>query len=214
MSKASPKPPPTARKRDPSFLARSLADRVILFRFSVLLNIALALYIVLQPHLIIAELRVPQRAIILDGAGSFSVSPLVELSDADALHRECAVGAIRAAFERNPVGPDRPAEVERWFTQAGRDKVAALVTNERREFREKQFFQKVVITSIETTATGRDTFAARAKGQLIRTGVLNDRAHIETVDFDLQLPMVVNPDMVSNKRYPYASWDLDIEYSR
>lgn len=214
MSKPPSKPKPKTKTAEPSFVSRALADRIVLLRLSFLANVGLVCFVVVQPFLVREQLRVPQRAIILDRAGSFSVSPLIDLDQATDLHRACARGAMLAAFERNPNGLDRPDQVTKWFTPPAREKIAQLVNSESAEFRAKQFFQKVVLTNIELSTTGPETFVANLRGQLIRTGVLNERVHVETLNFDIDLPMVVNPDMASNQRYPYAAWDLDVKYSR
>lgn len=206
-------PKPTTKHGTPSVVARALAEPRVLLRLSVLGNVALIFVIILQPFFILARLSVPQRAIILDGAGSFTASPLVNLPSATPLHVECAADATDALLERNPENFDRPDEVQRWFTKSARAKANTLLEAETPEFKGKHFYQKVVLTkAIETTATGRETFSAHVVGQLIRTGKLNDRLHVETVDFDLTLAFVLNPDMATNKRYPYATWDFDIRY--
>jgi hypothetical protein len=209
---------PRARKPlpsgEPSWLARSLADKTTLLRLSVLANVALVIWAFIQPILLLQQLHAPQRAIILDGAGSFSISPLLDLNSATPLQHAAAQDAAYAMLMRGPVQLDRPTQTDLWFTKSGREKVETLVKSETPEFDTKQFHQKATIEETGSIATGDGQFTAKVSGQLIRTGVLNGRVHVETKLFELQLQMVRNPDMLTNKRYPFAAWNFDLQYSR
>lgn len=210
-------PPKSLRTRQapvPSWLSRSLADKTTLLRISVLANVTLVLWAFVQPHLLLQQLQAPQRAIVLDGAGSYSISPLLDLNSATPLQHAAAQDAAYAMLMRGPAQVDRPSQLELWFTKKGRDKVETLVESESAEFLAKQFHQKVNIEETGSIATGDGQFTAKVTGQLIRTGLLNGRVHVETRLFELQLRMVRNPDMLTNKRYPFAAWDFDIQYVR
>lgn len=212
-----PTPPDAARPQPDrdgaSFFARALANRVIMLRLSMLANVALVGVALLQPHFLLEAMHAPQRAVVLDGAGSFTISPIVDLSGATPLQVACAADTINALFQRNPNGFDRPDEVQRWLVTNCREKAARLAKAENPEFKEKTFFQKPTVTeAITVTTTGPKTFDAHVVGQLIRTGVLNDRPHAEVKEYDVRLTFVLNPDMLVNKRYPYALWDFDLRY--
>jgi hypothetical protein len=199
---------------EPSWLARSLADKTTLLRLSVLANIALVMWAFVQPVLLLQQLHAPQRAILLDGAGSYSISPLLDLNSATPLQHAAAQDAAYAMLMRGPAQLDRPTQVDLWFTKIGREKVDTLVKSETAEFETKQFHQKATIEETGSIATGDGQFTAKVSGQLIRTGVLNGRVHVETKLFELQLQMIRNPDMLTNKRYPFAAWNFDLQYSR
>lgn len=205
---------PATKSGEPPWLARTLADKGTLLRLSFLANVGLLLWALIQPHLLLQQLNTPQRAIILDSAGSYTISPILDLNSATPLQHAAAQDAAIALLQRGPDGLDRPQQTELWFTKTGRGKVEALVNAETPEFRAKQFHQKVTIERTSTISTGDGQFKAMLAGQLIRTGILNGRLHVETALFELQLPMVRNPDMLTNKRYPFAAWDLDIKYTR
>jgi hypothetical protein len=205
---------PLAKPGEPSWLANTLADKTTLLRLSILANIALVLWGFVQPHLLLEQLHAPQRAIILDGAGTYSISPLLDLNSATPLQHAAAQDATYAMLMRGPTEVDRPLQIDLWFTKNGREKVQALLKSETPEFTAKQFHQKVSIEETGSIATGDGQFTAKVSGQLIRTGLLNGRLHVETKLFELQLRMIRNPDMLTNRRYPFASWDFDLQYSR
>jgi hypothetical protein len=217
MSHPVKKVPPAAaktRSSEPAWLARTLADKTTLLRLSFLANCGLVIYLLIQPHLIIQELYAPQRAIILDGAGTYSIAAIRDMNTATPLHHAAAQDAALALLQRGPISADRPEQISLWFTATGRKKVEALYDREQKEFTAKQFHQKATIESTTSIATGDGQYKATVTGQLIRTGLLNGRVHVETLIFELQISMTRNPDMLTNKRFPYASWDFDISYTR
>lgn len=54
----------------------------------------------------------------------------------------------------------------------------------------------------------------QVSGQLIRSGIFQERAFTESVSFTLKLKMRRNPNMVENGRFPTAIQDFKYEPTR
>jgi hypothetical protein len=159
-----------------------------------------------------------ERFVIQNGPGSYTVSPALTFDEATDLHEDCGFQAARAALSRNPENSDRPGEVERWFLddpnsgggKSAIGKLKAVIAGEAVEFRTKQFHQKMHLTDpVQVVVVGDRSVKVTVAGQLIRTGVFQGRAHLETRRFSLQLTFVRNPNMMLNNRPPLAVWDFD-----
>jgi hypothetical protein len=159
-----------------------------------------------------------ERFVIQNGAGSYTVAPALAFDEATDLHEDCGFQAARAAFSRHPEGADRLGELERWYLddpnsgggKSSLGKIKALIAGEAAEFRAKQFHQKMNLTDpVQVVVTSDQAVKVTLSGQLIRTGVFQGRAHLETRKFSLQLILVRNPNMMLNNRPPLAIWDFD-----
>jgi hypothetical protein len=62
----------------------------------------------LQPYLLIRAYRTRERVVILDGSGSFHVSPLLGFEEASKLHEQHALLACLALLQRNPADSISP----------------------------------------------------------------------------------------------------------
>ena len=174
--------------------------------------------VVFQPVWLTTIHKQRERFIILNGAGSYTVAPALSLDEASDLHEDCAFQAARAAFSRNPEGPDRPSEIQRWFLSESASggghsavgKIRAAIKAEEEEFRAKRFHQKMNITEpAQIVVQDEKIVKVTLTGQLIRTGVFRERQHSETRRFSIQLILVRNPNMMLNNRPPLAVWDFD-----
>ena len=82
------------------------------------------------------------------------------------------------------------------------------------EFKAKQLHQKVEIAKIEFLQTRSDAVLTQVTGQLIRSGIFQERAFTEAVPFTLKLKMRRNPNMLENSRFPTAIQDFKYEPTR
>jgi len=79
------------------------------------------------------------------------------------------------------------------------------------EFRAKQLHQKAEIGRIDILATRDNQVLAAVTGQVIRTGIFQDKAFTEAFPFTLRLLMLRNPNMALNGRFPTAVGDFKYE---
>ena len=189
--------------------ARLFADHAFAARLWFFVACGALAFCVIQPYLIISAYRVRERVVVLDGAGSFSVSPLLGFTEAKELHEATALWATLALLQRNPKGWDYPDMLQKLyltgaFTKAGSDR-----DKSQPEFEVKNIHQKPEVFKIDLLRTREDRVLVKVEGQLIRTGVFENQTFTESPKFTLTLTFARNPDMVANKRYPLAVWSYD-----
>ena len=164
---------------------------------------------VLQPFLIIGAYRTRERVVILDGGGSFTVSPLLGFEEAKTLHETIAIWAALALLQHNPKNFDFPDLLQRIYLTEAATKAQNELLVAREEFEVKQIHQKPEVFKIDILRTREDQIIVKLDGQLVRTGVFERQTFTESPRFSLTLTLVRNPDMLANKRYPLAVWNYE-----
>ncbi|MEP6669778.1 MAG: hypothetical protein ABJF10_11530 [Chthoniobacter sp.] len=159
-------------------------------------------------------LKERERVVIVDPAGTFFVSPLLQFQEARELHAQQSTLAAVAFLERNPKDFDHPELLKQMFLKSAHEKARKQWNGEEPEFKAKQLHQKAEIARIEFIETRADAVLTQVSGQLIRTGIFQERAFSEAVPFVLKLKMRRNPNMVENGRFPTAIEDFKYEPSR
>src|ERR1700704_2971906 len=76
--------------------AKLFADHAFAARVWFFVACAALAFCVIQPYLIISAYRARERVVVLDGAGSFSISPLLGFEEAKDLHEAMALWATLA----------------------------------------------------------------------------------------------------------------------
>jgi len=155
-----------------------------------------------------------ERVVIIDPAGTFYVSPLLKFDDANELHAQQSTLATVAFLQRNPKDFDNPELLKQMFLKAAHEKALSQWSTEEDEFKAKQLHQKAEIAKIDFVETRSDVVLTQVTGQLIRSGVFEDRAFSESMPFTLKLKMLRNPNMVENGRFPTAIQDFKYEPTR
>lgn len=201
--------PPSSKPKGSWTPAKLFADYAFAARAWALVAVAALAFTVIQPFLIIEAYRTRERVIILDGGGSFTISPLLGFEEAKSLHETMAVWATLALLQRNPRNFDFPDLLQRIYLTEACTKAQDDLLKSREEAEVKQLHQKPEIFKIEILRTREDQVLVKLEGQLIRTGVFDRQAFTESPRFNLSLTLVRNPDMASNKRYPLAVWNYD-----
>ena len=100
------------------------------------------------------------------------------------------------------------------FLKHAQEKAHAELAAEESEFKAKELHQKVEIAKIDILQTRSDTVLTQVSGQLIRSGIFQERAFSEAVPFTLKLKTLRNPNMVENGRFPTAIQDFKYEPTR
>ncbi len=162
-----------------------------------------------QPYLIIKALRARERVVVLDGAGSFSVSPVLGFEEAKDLHEAMTMWATLALFQRNPRDFDYPDVLQRLFLTNAFSKAQADREKSRAEFDLKNIHQKPEVFKMEILRTREDRVLVKVEGQLIRSGIFENQSFTESPKFTLNLTFARNPNMLANKRYPLGVWSYD-----
>jgi hypothetical protein len=197
-----------ARRADP---IRVFVDKDRLARFWFLAAVAILIGAAIERIHLARTLKERERVVIIDPAGTFFVSPLLQFQEARELHaQQCTLAAV-AFLERNPKDFDHPDLLRQMFLKQAYEKARSEFTAEEPEFKAKQLHQKAEIAKIDFLETRSDAVLTQVSGQLIRSGVFQERAFTEAVPFTLKLKMLRNPNMVENGRFPTAIQDFKYE---
>ncbi len=215
MEATSPDLRATAPAKQPSQIAGRRADPVRVFidkdrlaRFWFLAAVAILIGAAVERIHLARTLKERERVVIVDPAGTFFVSPLLQFQEARDLHAQQSTLAAVAFLERNPKGFDHPELLKQMFLKHAHANALAEWSAEEPEFKAKQLHQKAEIAKIDFLETRSDAVLTQVSGQLIRSGIFQERAFSEAVPFTLKLKMQRNPNMVENGRFPTAIQDF------
>ena len=190
---------------------RVFVDKDRLAKFWFLAAVAVLIGAAIERIHLARTLKEQERVVIIDPAGTFFVSPLLHFQEARELHaQQCTLAAV-AFLERNPKDFDHPDLLKQMFLKQAYEKARSEFTAEEPEFKAKQLHQKAEIARIDFLETRSDAVLTQVSGQLIRSGVFQERAFTEAVPFTLKLKMLRNPNMVENGRFPTAIQDFKYE---
>src|SRR5204862_6095390 len=117
--------------------------------------LAVALCIV-QPYLILNAFERRERVVVLDGAGTFAVSPVLGFEEAKELHEAMTLWATLALFQRNPRDFDYPEMLQKLFLTDAFTKAQADREKSRPEFELKNIHQKPEVFKIDILRTRED----------------------------------------------------------
>jgi hypothetical protein len=202
------KPPIRARNADPT---RIFIDKDRLAKFWFLAAVVVLIASAFERIHLVQALKEREQVVILDPSGTYFVSPLLDFQEARDLHAQQSTLAAIAFLERGPKGFDEADLLKRMFLKDAFAKAQMEWNSEEAEFRAKQLHQKAEIAKIDFIETRSDTVLTQVSGQLIRTGIFQDRVFSESVPFTLKLKMLRNPNMVENGRFPTAVADFKYE---
>ena len=193
---------------------RIFIDKDRLARFWFLAAVAVLISAGIERIHLVRTLKERERVVIVDPAGTFFVSPLLQFQEARDLHAQQSTLAAVAFLQRNPKGFDHPELLKQMCLKAAYEKARSQWSAEEAEFKSKQLHQKAEIAKIDFVETRSDVVLTQVSGQLIRSGVFEDRAFSEAMPFTLKLKMLRNPNMVENGRFPTAIQDFKYEPTR
>lgn len=167
-------------------------------------------YAVIAPYLVIRAHRTRERVVILDGAGTYHLSPLLGFEEAGRLHETHALLACLALWSRNPAGPDHPELLEKLFLPEALQQARTETGRTAEEFAAKAMHQKPEVLKLTVLETREDLVLVQVEGQLVRTGLLQGRPFTEAPAFTAQFTFARNPNLAANGRYPLAVWKYDV----
>jgi len=167
-------------------------------------------YALVAPYLVIRAYRTRERVVILDGAGSFHVSPLLGFEEAAKLHEQHALLACLALWQRNPAGADYPELLEKLFLPEALQQARTEIGRSAEEFAAKALHQKPEVLKLTVLETRADTVLVEAEGQWLRSGLFEGRLFSESVPFKARFTFARNPNLGGNARFPLAVWKYDV----
>ena len=201
----------TRKKFDPT---RIFVDRDRLAWFWFIVAGLILIGAAIDRFFLVQTFKQRERVVILDPSGTFHVAPLLKFEEAKDLHAEQSTLATVAFLERNPKGFDHEDLLKQMFLKAALAKAQAARAAEEPEFIAKQLHQKAEIGKITILQTREEFVLTQVTGQLVRTGIFQDKAFAEAVPFKLAFKFQRNPNMVQNGRFPTAVSDFKYETSR
>jgi hypothetical protein len=172
------------------------------------------LFAAAQPYFLIQKFKQRERVVIVDPAGTYFVSPLMDFQEAKDFHAQQSTLAAMAFLERNPKGFDNPELLKQVFLKYAYEKAQKQSFAEADELKSKQVHQKPEVAKIDILETREDFVMTQVSGQLIRTGIFEQKAFSESIPFKLAFKMRRNPDMTKNGRFPTAVSDFKYEPAR
>ena len=201
--------PRLARKRfDPTQLFAQ-RDRLPWFWFFV--AVVVTVLAALDRYHIIEQFKQRERVVIIDPSQTYYISPLLQFQEAKDLHIQQATLATTAFLERGPKDFDHGDLLKQVFLKSALQKAQEQRTREAVEFRAKQLHQKSEIARVDILATRENEVLATVTGQVIRTGIFQEKAFTEAFNFKLSLRLIRNPNMAVNGRFPTAVGDFKYE---
>ena len=203
---------PTPRKHFDLSRLLVLRDRLPWFWFA--FTVVVLLLSAMDRYHLVSQFKQRERVVIIDPAGTYYLSPLLQFTEAKDLHVQQAELAALAFLERNPKDFDNPDLLKLLFLKKALGKAQDERISESVEFRSKQLHQKSEISRIDILATRDSEVLAAVSGQIIRCGIFQDKAFTEAFPFTLRLRLIRNPNMALNGRFPTAVGDFKYEINR
>ena len=208
----------TATGVKPSVAARRAFDPTQLFAqrdrlpwFWFFVAVAVTLVAAFDRYHLINQFKQRERVVIIDPAQTYYISPLLQFQEARDLHVQQAELATTAFLERNPKDFDHADLLKQMFLKSALQKAQDQRTREAVEFRSKQLRQKPEIARVDILATRENEVLATVTGQVIRTGIFQEKAFTEAFNFKLSFRLIRNPNMAVNGRFPTAVGDFKYE---
>jgi hypothetical protein len=163
---------------------------------------------------LVNQFKQRERVVIIDPAQTYYLSPLLQFQEAKDLHAQQAELAAMTFLSRNPKEFDHPDLLRQIFLKPALEKAHEQRSREAVEFRAKQLHQKPEIAKIEILSTRENEVLASVSGQVIRTGIFQEKVFNEAFGFKLTLQLIRNPNMAMNGRFPTAVGDFKYEISK
>jgi hypothetical protein len=201
----------TRKKTDPT---RIFVDKDRLAWFWFIVSFLVLIGAAVDRYYLVQTFKQRERVVVIDPAGTFYVSPLLKFEEAKELHAQQSTLAATALLERNPKGFDNEDLLKQMFLKSALAKAQSVRAAENAEFQAKQLHQKVEIGKIDILNTRENYVLTQVTGQLVRSGIFQEKAFAEAIPFKLSFELQRNPNMVQNGRFPTAVADFKYEPAR
>jgi sulfur carrier protein ThiS len=138
----------------------------------------------------------------MDSRDTFYLANLGNFETAQHIHAELARLAVETIFSRSPDGFDDPERLERLFNPATTIELNKDAARDAEVFRQQQIHQKIETGQIREIEVDNNTALVSVEGQVLRTGMFNNRIVNDAKKVTVFLRLTVNGDMAHNGRYP------------
>ena len=152
------------------------------------------------------------RFAAMDGRDTFYLASLGTFETAQHIHAELAKMAAETIYSRNPEGFDAPERLERLFnpaTTAQLNKEAAL---DAETYRLQQIHSKFESGQVREMEVDDNNAMLSVEGQVLRTGMFNQRPVTDAKKVIVYLRLTVNGDIAHNGRYPLVVTDYKAKF--
>lgn len=153
-------------------------------------------------HLTVQEMMGRIRFAAMDSRDTFYLANLGTFETAQHIHAELAKMAAETIFNRSPEGFDTPERLERLFNPMTTANLQKDASRDADIFRNQQIHQKIETGQIRELEVDSNTALVSVEGQILRTGVFNQRIVNDAKKVTVFLRLRVNEDMAHNGRYP------------
>src|ERR1700746_1955611 len=153
-------------------------------------------------HLTVREMMSRIRFVAMDSRDTFYLANLGNFETAQHIHAELAKMAAETIFSRNPDGFDYPERLERLFNPASTAQLNRAAARDADIFRSQQLHQKFEAGQIRELEIDSNTALVSVEGQILRSGVFNQRQVNDSKKVTVFLRLRTNDDMARNGRYP------------
>jgi hypothetical protein len=142
------------------------------------------------------------RFVAMDSRDTFYLANLGSFETAQHVHAEIAKMAAETIFSRNPDGFDNPERLERLFNPATAATLNKDAARDADVFRAQQIHQKIETGQIRELEVDDNTALVSVQGQILRTGIFNQRVVNDAKKVTVFLRLQINDSMALNGRYP------------
>jgi len=153
-------------------------------------------------HLTVQETMGRMRFVAMDSRDTFYLANLGTFETAQHIHAELAKMAAETIFSRSPDGFDDPERLERLFNPASTAQLNRDAARDADIFRSQQLHQKFEAGQIRELEIDSNTALVSVEGQILRSGVFNQRQVNDSKKVIVFLRLRTNDDMARNGRYP------------
>ena len=193
--------------RPPTQMVSRFKDR----RFLAFLCLVLIVSNILTPALVAIILRRDQLVIVTSESGNMVIAPGLDFSEAEKVHKTCALLATQALLQRNPTGFDMPEMVNNLFFRDGKIKADDEIYSALPNLKKRSMHQKVEISTIKVNSVKKTAniqiYYIQVAGQIIRDGNIGGTRVREVDQFTVLYQMWQNPRLTENGRYPLVVAD-------
>jgi len=153
-------------------------------------------------HFTVQEMMGRIRFVAMDSRDTFYLANLGTFETAHQIHAELAKMAAETIFSRSPDGFDDPERLERLFNPVTTMELNKDAARDAEVFRQQQIHQKFESAQIREVEVDSNTALVSVEGQVLRTGMFNQRQVTDTKHVTVFLRLTVNDSMALNGRYP------------
>jgi hypothetical protein len=158
-------------------------------------------------YLTVGQMMKPMRFVVMDSRSTFYLSSAGSFESEKEIHCELAEMAAETIFDRSPDGFDAPQRLERLFNPASAAQLHSDAARDDAVFRVQQIHSKFEAGTIRELSVNNTTVLVSVKGQVLRSGIFNDKIVNQTRKVTVFLKLQVNDSMALNGRYPLVVTD-------